>query len=121
LRAYEAAIRAPDKIAGQAFNVGGGPDRVLSLIDLIDMLENHLRRKIPLRWEDWRPGDQQIYISDIRKLETVLAWSPSVGVAAGVSQLVGWVEQNRDGFDAFGQSELRPLQASSPPPGVVQS
>jgi CDP-paratose 2-epimerase len=121
LRAYEAAIRAPDKIAGQAFNVGGGPDRVLSLIDLIDMLENHLRRKITLRWEDWRPGDQRIYISDIRKLETVLAWSPSVGVAAGVSQLVGWVEQNRDGFDAFGQSELRPLQASSPPPGVVQS
>ena len=27
LRAYEAAIRAPDKVAQQAFNVGGGPDQ----------------------------------------------------------------------------------------------
>ena len=30
LRAYEAAIRAPDKVAQQAFNVGGGPDNVVS-------------------------------------------------------------------------------------------
>ena len=39
LRAYEAAFRAPDKVAQQAFNVGGGPSRILSLLDLIEMLE----------------------------------------------------------------------------------
>ena len=47
LRAYEAAIRAPDKVAQQAFNVGGGPDQILSLLDLIDMLERRLGRAIP--------------------------------------------------------------------------
>lgn len=95
LRAYEAAIRAPDKVAQQAFNVGGGPEHILSLLDLVKILEARLDRKINLRWADWRPGDQQAYVSDIRKLETALGWKPEIGVEAGVGQLVEWVAQNR--------------------------
>ena len=98
LLAYEAAIRAPDKVARQAFNVGGGPTHVLSLIDLVEMLELHLGRKMKLRRGQWRPGDQQVYVSDIRKLETVLGWRPEVGVSAGVSRLIDWVAQNRHVF-----------------------
>ena len=44
LRAYEAAIQAPDKVAGHAFNVGGGPDHILSLLDLVEILERRLER-----------------------------------------------------------------------------
>lgn len=98
VRAYEAAIVAPDKIAGQAFNVGGGPRNVLSLVDLVELLEKKLGRKIPLKWDDWRPGDQRVYISDIRKLETVLGWKPEVGVAEGVGQLANWVRLNEAAF-----------------------
>src|SRR5215470_2298609 len=47
VRAYEAAIRAPEKVAAQAFNVGGGPGSLLSLLDLIQMLEERLKRRIP--------------------------------------------------------------------------
>ena len=47
VRAYEAAIRAPEKVAGQAFNVGGGPDHTLSLLELVELLERRLQRKIP--------------------------------------------------------------------------
>ncbi len=95
VRAYEAAILAPDRIAGQAFNVGGGPQRVISLLDLIAMLELRLDRKIPLKFGDWRPGDQRAYISDVRKLETALDWSPSITVEDGISQLLTWVERNQ--------------------------
>jgi CDP-paratose 2-epimerase len=98
LRAYEAAIRAPDRVAQQAFNVGGGPTHILSLLDLIEMLEARLNRKITLRWGDWRPGDQQAYVSDIRKLESVLGWKPEVSVSTGVGQLIDWVAQNRHVF-----------------------
>jgi CDP-paratose 2-epimerase len=95
VRAYEAAIHNPDKVAGRAFNIGGGPNRVLSLLDLIDMLEQRLKHKIPLRWTDWRPGDQRVYISDVRKLEQALGWKPEIDVEAGVNQLLDWVKQNR--------------------------
>jgi CDP-paratose 2-epimerase len=98
VRAYEAAIRAPHKIAGQAFNVGGGPGSLLSLLDLIGMLEKRFKRKIPLRWDDWRPGDQRIYVSDIRKLEMTLGWQPEIDVETGVAQLIDWVAQNRAAF-----------------------
>jgi CDP-paratose 2-epimerase len=98
VRAYEAAIRQPDKVAGQAFNVGGGPGQLLSLLDLIQMLKKRLRRDIPLRYDDWRPGDQRVYVSDIRKLDTVLGWRPEIDVATGVTQLIDWVAQNRAAF-----------------------
>ena len=98
VRAYGSAIRAPEKVTGEAFNVGGGPDQVISLIDLIGMLENRFRRKIPLRWDDWRPGDQQVYVSDIRKMQTALDWKSEIGVTAGITQLIDWVEKNRDAF-----------------------
>ena len=100
LRAYESAIQAPDKIAGQAFNVGGGPDHILSLRDLVEILERRLDRRIPLKWQDWRPGDQRVYVSDIRKLDTVLGWRPEIGVEEGVAELVDWVEQSHLAFDA---------------------
>jgi nucleoside-diphosphate-sugar epimerase len=99
LRAYEAAIRAPQKVLGEAFNVGGGPDRVISLIDLVGMLENRLGRKIPLRWDNWRPGDQEVYVSDTRKMQTTLDWKSEIGVTEGIGQLINWVNQNRLVFD----------------------
>ncbi len=98
VRAYEAAILAPDKVAAQGFNVGGGPDRVLSLLDLVELLEERLGRSIPLKWDDWRPGDQQVYISDIRKLQQALDWQPEISVTTGIAQLTDWVEQNRAAF-----------------------
>jgi CDP-paratose 2-epimerase len=104
VRAYEAAIQSPDRIAGQAFNVGGGPRRVISLIDLIDMLERRLGHKIPLNWADWRPGDQRAYISDIRKLEQTLNWAPEIDAETGIDGLLSWVSQNRDALGSLGGS-----------------
>ena len=103
VRAYEAAIRAPDKVTGEAFNVGGGPDQLLSLLELVELLERRLGRKIPLRWDDWRPGDQQVYVSDIRKLDKALGWKPEIGVKTGIAQLIHWVEQNCTTIQAIGQ------------------
>jgi CDP-paratose 2-epimerase len=98
VRAYEAAIRAPERVAAQAFNVGGGPGQVLSLLDLIDMLGSRLGRDISPRWGEWRPGDQRIYVSDIRKLDSVLGWMPEIDVASGIAQLVDWVAKNHASF-----------------------
>ena len=108
LAAYEAAIRSPDKVAGEAFNVGGGPERTLSLLELIAMLEHRLQGKVPLQWSDWRPGDQKVYISDIRKLDRLLGWRPELTVSDGVNQLLDWVHDNRASF-----SEPEPQQRAT--------
>jgi len=119
LRAYEAAIRAPDKVARQAFNIGGGPGQLLSLLDLIEMLEDRLGRPIPLRWDDWRPGDQLVYVSDIRKLDTTLGWKPQIDVKAGVTQLMDWVGQNRADFQISGATTQDPPMSGDDVRGLL--
>jgi len=39
----------------------------MSLLELLDMLEGLCGRKITISRSDWRPGDQKVYVSDIRK------------------------------------------------------
>jgi CDP-paratose 2-epimerase len=106
VRAYEAAIMSPDKIKGQAFNIGGGTSQLLSLVDLVGLLEQRMGRKIPLRYDDWRPGDQRVYISDVRKLERVLGWKPEISVAEGVAQLDNWVRLNESAFGGSAEASL---------------
>jgi CDP-paratose 2-epimerase len=76
------------------FNMGGGPGNTLSLLELIDMLEGLTAKRPMLRFEDWRASDQKVYISDISKAQSQLAWKPEVPPREGVKRLVAWVQAN---------------------------
>ena len=96
---YRCAIDAIDSVSGQTFNIGGGPQNTLSLLELIEHLEYLSGRKVAYSFADWRPGDQPIYVSDIRRARVDLNWSPSVSAKEGVAKLYDWVVQNRAVFD----------------------
>ncbi|MBC7601601.1 MAG: SDR family NAD(P)-dependent oxidoreductase, partial [Ramlibacter sp.] len=91
VNAYEAAIEHRDAVSGQAFNIGGGPANTLSLLELLSQLESQLGIKIPLRWDDWRPGDQHVFVCDVSKAQAMMGWEPKTSPQAGVSALIGWV------------------------------
>jgi CDP-paratose 2-epimerase len=93
---YLAAIERIDEVAGQTFNVGGGPDNTLSLLELLDALKTHSSRAVVHTFQDWRPGDQPVYVSDIRKAERLLGWRPRIGVPEGLELLHQWVASNAD-------------------------
>jgi CDP-paratose 2-epimerase len=57
-------------------------------------------RPITVEWADWRPGDQQVFVADIRKAEARLGWRPTVRPAAGIRELYRWVAANPDLFGA---------------------
>ncbi len=80
------------------YNMGGGPENTLSLLELLDLLEKRLGRKVPVSFADWRPSDQKVYISDISKARSELGWSPEVSPAEGVNRLAAWVEEHEDLF-----------------------
>jgi len=99
LDAYDAALSNPEKAAGQIFNVGGGRSNTISIwTEFAPMLEDLLGKKIPVAWGDWRPGDQPVFISDIRKAKQVLNWSPKVSAHEGIERLFNWVKENRQLF-----------------------
>jgi CDP-paratose 2-epimerase len=63
------------------------------------MLENMLGRKIAVKRDGPRPGDQKVYISDVRKAKKELGWAPKVNVERGAQELVDWVRAHRELFD----------------------
>ena len=95
---YQKAIANIDKAAGHVYNIGGGPQNTTSLLELINRLETMMGKDIEYSFSDWRPGDQPIYISDIRKAENDFGWTPKVSLTEGLEKLYDWVVQNRSQF-----------------------
>lgn len=100
ITAFEAAVERIEVSQGQAYNLGGGPINTLSLLELIERLEDKLGESLSVSFNDWRPGDQKAYISDIRKAKDDLGWEPLVGVGVGLSDLRQWVKANYELFDS---------------------
>ncbi len=100
LNAYDAAVARRDEVAGEVFNIGGGPQNTISIWrEFAPLLEKALGRSVPVSYGDWRPGDQRVYISDIRKAERLLGWKPRIGVEEGITRLVEWVKANKSLFE----------------------
>jgi CDP-paratose 2-epimerase len=97
---YLAIIGNPRAAAGKVFNAGGGPGNVLSLLDLIDLLEESGYR-LRYSFEDWRPGDQKIFVADSRLARKDLGWLPQVTPREGVARLLAWVEASSDEISGF--------------------
>ena len=99
LDAYDAAFERLPGIGGQIFNIGGGCQNTISIwVEFKPILEKLLGREIPTMSGDWRPGDQPVFISDIRKAKQMLGWTPKVGVEEGISRLFNWVKENKELF-----------------------
>jgi CDP-paratose 2-epimerase len=96
---YDCAIQQIDQAAGKVYNVGGGPANTISVWkEFGPRLEETVGHSIPVAWGDWRPGDQRIYVSDIRKAGQELGWQPKIGVNQGMQKLFDWVKANRELF-----------------------
>ncbi|MGD0173055.1 MAG: GDP-mannose 4,6-dehydratase [Anaerolineales bacterium] len=48
-----------------------------------------------MRYGKWRPGDQKVYVSDIRKAQRELGWKPEVGPKEGLARLWKWAQENK--------------------------
>ena len=98
LDAYDAAFAAGNNAVGKAYNIGGGPANVLSLLNLIGYIETRQNRNLPYDTSRWRPGDQKVFVSDIRRANSELGWTPKIGCLEGLEKLYNWVNQNRQLF-----------------------
>ena len=94
--AMRAAVERIDRTAGQVYNIGGGPEHTLSVWhEFAPLLGEILDRPLdPPAFGPWRPGDQKVYVSDIRKAMRDLDWRPQVGVREGLTRLAEWVREN---------------------------
>lgn len=85
------AMRAIDRLSGQAFNIGGGPGNAVSLLELVDVIGARLGLAVRTEHADWRGGDQRYYVSNNGKFFAATGWSPAIPVAEGIGRLHEWL------------------------------
>jgi CDP-paratose 2-epimerase len=91
---YLAAIDGIDKVCGSTFNIGGGSENTLSLLELLELLEEYSGGALVHDF-DWRPGDQPLYVSDIRRAQQQMNWRPRIGGEKASNAYTNGVRDNR--------------------------
>jgi len=94
INAFDLFVQKSDENKHGVFCMGGGPNNILSLLELIELLETELNREIETEFFDWRPSDQKVFISNIQKAKDVLDWKPKINPEEGVKKLIKWVNKN---------------------------
>ncbi|XXT19540.1 NAD-dependent epimerase/dehydratase family protein [Sorangium sp. So ce429] len=76
--------------SGRAFNLGGGPARAVSPVELLDLIAELDGRRPAVSLAGWRPGDPRYYVSDCRAFQALTGWAPRVDVRGGLRALYRW-------------------------------
>jgi CDP-paratose 2-epimerase len=92
-----------DVLAGKAFNIGGGPQRTTSLLELMSLIEELHGTAPKLEFSKWRAADQRYYVSDISRFIRATGWSPKINVHEGVTRLYRWLAESN------GRAALEPI------------
>jgi len=97
--AYMAALHNVERLAGRAFNLGGGPANAVSLRQILAHIETLAGRSLDIDFDDWRPGDQRYFVADCRRARAELGLADPLGWREGVADLISWLESERPAID----------------------
>jgi CDP-paratose 2-epimerase len=79
------------RLSGRAFNMGGGPANAISLLDLLDCIEELHGARPQLEFDEWRTGDQRYYVSDTGSFQRETGWRARVAARDGIERLYNWL------------------------------
>ena len=95
VEAYLAGWRNIGRVAGRAFNLGGGPANAVSLKRILRFIESRLGRPVEIEFADWRAGDQHYYVSDTREIAAEFKLPAPKHWQDGVSELLAWISERK--------------------------
>lgn len=94
INCYFLAASAVGNCSGKAFNIGGGMENSLSLLELFSILEQELNIKLTYQQLPWRSNDQKVFVADIRRAAREFHWQPQVDKKTGLQKMIQWVKDN---------------------------
>ena len=99
VRAFEAVRSNRDKTAGQVYNVGGGIENSISLLELMKEIKRFTGRDLEHTFCSMRPGDQLIYVTDCEKLRRDTGWRPRMALPETLEVMYAWWKEHRGLFE----------------------
>jgi CDP-paratose 2-epimerase len=114
VRAFDLVRANASKSAGQIYNVGGGRQNAVSLLEVIQQLEDMTGKKLRFQMEKARPGDQLYYVTDTSKLREHVGWKPRIGTREILERIQDWWTANRESVTsanvvAHARSQMQPV------------
>ena len=88
---YFLAAHNIEKVRGNAFNIGGGTENSLSLIELFNILEKKLNIKLDYSMLDFRKSDQKVFIADNSKIKSLINWDQNIDKDKGIDEMLKWL------------------------------
>lgn len=90
---YFAAIENIEKTKGNVFNIGGGIENSLSLLELFNILEDKLYVKLNYEKIHWRESDQKVFVANNEKIIRVTGWKPQIDKEKGIEKMLEWLNE----------------------------
>jgi CDP-paratose 2-epimerase len=94
---YFQAVENINQTKGESFNIGGGFDNSLSLLELFQLLERKLSIKMNFEKLAPRESDQKVFIADITKAKQKFKWEPKITKDQGIDRMIDWVGSIKKG------------------------
>jgi CDP-paratose 2-epimerase len=91
---YNLAYENREILNGEIFNIGGGQENSLSLIELFSELAKILGIH-PLSYSKTprRASDQDYFVADISKAKHLLDWKPNISFRQGIESTLNWSDK----------------------------
>jgi len=80
------------------YNIGGGPEYAISLLECIDLIGELLGKEPEIRFEEQRTGDLLYFVCDTRKASEQLKWTPEISPKEGIKKLLVWLQEEKHLF-----------------------
>jgi len=93
---YSLAASHLDRVAGQAFNIGGGILNSLSLLELFRILEDLIGQPLSYIAGPPRASDQLVFVAKLDKIQSAIGWQPRVECRDGLRNMYEWTEKLYD-------------------------
>jgi CDP-paratose 2-epimerase len=96
VQAFEAAYGNRDRTAGEIYNIGGGIRNTVSLLELMERIEELTGARAGYNFGEARAGDQLMYVTNHAKFSQATGWQPKAGVDEIVKSIYKWYRSNRE-------------------------
>lgn len=93
---YFKALEHIKEARGKAFNIGGGMENSLSLLELFNLIETELDVRLVYTQLPPRESDQLVFVADTSRAEELFAWRPGIDKTSGIRHMLEWVEACSD-------------------------
>jgi CDP-paratose 2-epimerase len=93
--AMMAARKNLARTRGEVYNLGGGMERALSVLEMLRRIEQRTGQPLKLAHESVRPGDQPWYVADTGKLERHTGWRPRRSLSDTLEAIQGFWKEHR--------------------------